>query len=328
MVPEVPVGTRNEHENDPVARVVRPPPPEQLEIVTPSNTRATGLETEKPVPVTVTRAPTGPRVGLTVIFGTVTVNTPVAELPPASVARTVVPDVPLITEKPQLKVPEALVARLPLVQLETETPSNVRVTELDTENPLPLTLTGAPMGPRFGETVSDRAVTVNVPEAWVPPASVAVTVVPDVPLGTGNEQLNVPEASEVKEPLEQVANATAPKERATGVETENPVPATVTAAPTGPWPGVTVIRTVVTVNVPVDTWPPPSVAVTVVPDVPLGTENPHEKAPAASEVVEPLVHAATVTPSNVSATGWETEKPVPETVTAAPTGPCPGPTVI
>ncbi|MGA7475714.1 MAG: hypothetical protein WBW47_00660 [Thermoplasmata archaeon] len=34
-------------------------------------------------------------------------------------------------------------------------------------------------------------------------------------------------------------------------DTENPVPATVTVAPIGPCPGVTVIAGVVTVNVPV-----------------------------------------------------------------------------
>jgi hypothetical protein len=94
---------------------------------------------------------------------------------------------------------------------------------------------------------------VNAPLAVWPPASVAVTVVPDVPMGTGNVQLNAPLASAICEetPVQFTASiVTWSKTRdASAVETEKPVPATVTVAPTGPWPGDTVIVGVVTVNV-------------------------------------------------------------------------------
>ena len=74
-------------------------------------------------------------------------------------------------------------------------------------------------------------------------------------------------------------------------------------------------------NVPVAVWPPTSVAVTVVPTVPLGTANVHEKVPEASVPNEPLVQLVTVTPSKSRPTVFSTEKSVPDTVTVAPTGP-------
>ena len=75
--------------------------------------------------------------------------------------------------------------------------------------------------------------------------------------------------------------------------------------------------------------PPTSVAVTVEPEVPAGTENVHENAPAASLESDPLVQLLTGIPSNTSeARAVETENPVPETVTVAPVGPWPGDTVI
>jgi hypothetical protein len=76
-----------------------------------------------------------------------------------------------------------------------------------------------------------------------------VTVVPEVPLGTLNVQLNAPVAPAVKEPLVQLAIVTESNTSDdNAVDTENPVPATVTVAPIGPCPGVTVIVGVVTVN--------------------------------------------------------------------------------
>jgi hypothetical protein len=79
-----------------------------------------------------------------------------------------------------------------------------------------------------------------------------VTVVPEVPLGTSKVQEKWPEASDVKEPLVQIETVTVSNTRdVNGVETENPVPATITVAPSGPWLGVTVIAGTVTVNVPV-----------------------------------------------------------------------------
>ena len=86
---------------------------------------------------------------------------------------------------------------------------------------------------------------------------------------------------------------------------------------------------VVTVNVPDVLWPPVSVTVTVVPEVPEGTAKPQEKAPVAPVASDPAVHDEIVTVSKSSeARGLETEKPVPATVTEAPTGPWEGDTVI
>ena len=81
------------------------------------------------------------------------------------------------------------------------------------------------------------------------------------------------------------------------------------------------IAGVVTVNEPVAVSPVESVAVTVVPDVPLGTTNVHEKAPETSVPSEPVTQLEMITPSNTSATVLETENPLPETITVAPTGP-------
>jgi hypothetical protein len=77
-----------------------------------------------------------------------------------------------------------------------------------------------------------------------------VTVVPDVPLGTLNVQPNAPVVSVVRVPLVQVVIATPPMTKPTVLDTEKPVPDTVTVAPTGPCPGDTVMVGVVKVNVP------------------------------------------------------------------------------
>ena len=79
-------------------------------------------------------------------------------------------------------------------------------------------------------------------------------------------QLNAPVAPVVNEPDVQLGIVTPSNTNdASTVETENPVPETVTVAPTGPWPGVTVIAGVVTVNDDDALSEPPSdpVAVTV-----------------------------------------------------------------
>ncbi len=76
-------------------------------------------------------------------------------------------------------------------------------------------------------------------------------VIPDVPLVMENVQLNEPVPSVVRLPLVQLVIVTESKTSDdSAVDTEKPVPATVTVAPIGPCPGVTVIRGVVTVNVP------------------------------------------------------------------------------
>jgi hypothetical protein len=79
--------------------------------------------------------------------------------------------------------------------------------------------------------------------------SVAVTVVPAVPTGTLNVQLNAPVAPVVREPAVQVVTTFESKtSEASAFDAEKPVPETVTVAPMGPWVGLTVIAGVVTVN--------------------------------------------------------------------------------
>jgi hypothetical protein len=166
-VPEVPLGTVVVQLNAPTAVVVRPPPTEQLEIVTPSNTSdASVFDTENPVPEIVTVAPIGPCFGLTVIFGVVAVKVPLAVVPPMSVATTDVPEVPLGTANVQLNAPVAPVVSDPLVQEEMGTLSKTSdASALDTEKPVPDTFTVAPIGPRFGVTTMLGVVTLNVPDA-------------------------------------------------------------------------------------------------------------------------------------------------------------------
>jgi len=281
-----------------------------------------------PLPDAVTVTPLSPCVGVSANVGTVTVNVPVAASPPTSVTVTVVPDVPLGTANVQLRTPTPPAVREPLVQLAIATPSKTSPTVRVTENPVPDTVTVAPTGPCVGLTMIPGNVTVNVQIAVWPPTSVAVTVIPDVPLGTLNVHVNAPAALVVKEPLVQLATVTPSKTSPTARVTEKPVPETVTVAPTGPWVGFTVIAGDVTVNAPVATWPPTPVAVTVVPDVPLGTLNVHVNTPVPPVVKEPLVQLAIVTPSKTSPTALVTENPVPEIVTVAPTGPWVGLTVI
>ncbi len=117
-------------------------------------------------------------------------------------------------------------------------------------NPLPEAVTVTPVNPCVGTSVTVGIVTVNVPVADCPPASVTVTVVPVVPLGTFNVQLNAPVAPVVNEPTVQLelATATPSKFSPTKLVTEKPVPDTVTATPAGPWAELRVIPSVVTVN--------------------------------------------------------------------------------
>jgi hypothetical protein len=90
---------------------------------------------------------------------------------------------------------------------------------------------------------------VNFPVAYAPPTSVAVTTVPEVPVGTLKVQLNAPRLLVVNEPLVQLEITTLSKTNDLRFEsTEKPVPETVTVDPTAPRPGVTVIFGVVTVN--------------------------------------------------------------------------------
>jgi hypothetical protein len=323
FVPDVPLGTANVQLNEPVAPVVKEPLV-QLEMLTPSKTNSTVIDTEKPVPDTIVDEPTGPLAGLTVIFSFVTVNLPVAACPPASVAVTFVPDVPLGTANVQLNDPVAPVVTEPPAQFEIVSPSKTSPTGLCTEKPVPDAVTVAPTGPWVGLTVTLSFVAVNLPVAVCPPTSIAVTFIPDVPLGTANVQLNEPAAPVVTEPLAQLEVITPSKTSPTVLDTEKPVPSTVTVAPMGPWVGLTAIFSFVTVNLSVAVFPPMSVAVTFVPDVPLGTANLQLNEPDAPVVKEPPVQLEIITSSRTSPTGLDTEKPVPDTVTVAPIGPSKG----
>jgi hypothetical protein len=227
------------------------------------------------------------------------------------------------------KEPVAPVVKEPLVQLVITLVSKINdANTVDTEKPVPATVTAAPRGPWVGLTVIAGVVTVNAPIAVWPPASVAVTVVPDVLLGTLNVQVNAPVAPVVREPAVQLVIVTASKTSPTALVTEKPVPDTVTVAPSGPWAGLTVIAGVVTINVPVAVWPPVSVAVTVVPEVPPGALNVQLNVPVAPAVSDPAVQLVIVIPSRTSPTVLVTEKPVPDTVTVAPRGPWVGLTMI
>jgi hypothetical protein len=211
----------------------------------------------------------------------VTVKVAAADRPPTSIAVTVVPELSLGTCIVHENVPELPDVSEPPVQLAIGTVSNTsEARAVDTENPAPATISSAPMGPRPGETVMAGVVTAKVPDAIWPPTSVATTVVPDVPVGTTNVHANKPVVPVVNDPIVQLgivtwSNTSDVRES----ETENPFPAMVNVAPTGPCPGVTVIEGTVTVNVAVADLPPTSVAVTVVPEVPFGTLNVQENAP-------------------------------------------------
>jgi len=85
-------------------------------------------------------------------------------------------------------------------------------------------------------------VTLKVLVVVCPLTSVAVTVVPDVPIGTAKVQLNdshVPLA--IRDPARQAVTGRLSKTNATVLGTEKPVPDTVTVAPAGPWFGATSI---------------------------------------------------------------------------------------
>lgn len=102
----------------------------------------------------------------------------------------------------------------------------------------------------------------------------------------------------------------------------NQDPTSAIELPTVPCEGDKTTDGVGTTKDPSAVSPPASVALTVVPDVPLGTENVHENAPVAPVVIEPDVQPAIDTASNTNdARSVDTENPVPETVTEVPIPP-------
>lgn len=227
---------------------------------TPSNETVTTEVTLNPVPVTVNVLPAAPLVALRAIAGFVTVNVAVAVLPPTSVALTVVPEVPLGTASPQVKVPVPPVVSDPLTQAVIVTESKTSdLSGVETEKPVPDTVTAAPNGPFFGVTVRAGFVTVKVPDAVPPPEFVAVTAVPVAPLGTAKVQLNAPAPFAVSEPLVQLVIVfESNTSDFTFVDGVKSVPDTVTVEPIGPWTGLTVIpkiATTVRLNDAV-AWPP------------------------------------------------------------------------
>ena len=199
-----------------------------------------------------------------------------------------------------------------------------------TSNPEPLTANVLPTEPWVGPATIAGVVTVKDTAVLWPPASVASTVLPEVPLGTETSHENAPELLVVRDPLEQPMIATPSNTNdASKFETEKPAPESVTPVPTGPCAGETAMDSGVTLNVAVADGPTTSVALTVVPEVPLETASVHEKPPDPFVVSEPLKQTVTDTPSKTSdVNAVDNENALPETVTVAPTGPCLGVTVI
>jgi hypothetical protein len=257
--------------------------PDGRMVMLPNVTR-TGPLMVKPVPVTTKVAPTGPCNGVTEIDSVVTSKVVVANCPPTSVARTAVPDVPPGTGNEHENTPVALVISEPEVQVGFTRSNEREVSEVETEKPVPCTVTGEPTGPWPGVAEIEGMVTVKLPVPFSPFASVATTAVPLVAAGTRKVHAKSPDASVERLPDVQDAIATESNEREVRVEEiVNPVPCTETSAPWGPCPGLTVIAGEVTVKGPV--------AVSPDPDAPTGTTNVHENAPEASAVRPPAVHA-------------------------------------
>ena len=186
------------------------------------------------------------------------------------------------------------------------------------------------------EGAAPPPVTANDTEAAWPPTSVAVTEVPDAPLGTSNVQLNVPVLPVVSDPLAQLEMAAESKtNEERGVDTENPVPETVTVAPTGAWGGFTVIVGVVTVNTSAVARAPVAVSSATneyAPAASLGTVNVQTNRPESSVVIVPpdsvpSVHfiGTTSTEFKVTVAPDDQSNPEPVTVKVAPVGPWVGP---
>ena len=109
----------------------------------------------------------------------------------------------------------------------------------------------------------------------------------------------------------------------------NPEPVTVYELPTGPCNGATAMAGTVTEYDPDALTKWVSIANTVVPEVPLGTANEHEKSPERSVLSEPAAgHVETPTLSKVRVIVSEAVNAVPDTVTGLPCGPCVGFTII
>lgn len=310
-VPEVPPGTANVQENPP-AEFATSEPVEHVDTAIPSKSNdASAVDTENPEPDTVTVAPTGPCPGVTEITGVVTVNVPLADFPPASVAVTVEPEVSPGTLNVHEKVPVAPAVNDPDEQLSIATESNTKeASAVETEKPVPDTVTAAPTGPWPGVIEMATVETMNETTlVWVSVVTSVPTMLYDPAgwFGTVNVQEKAPLGFVViVEPLaipteQPVAVSTIPlKATVASSLTVKPAPSTTKEAPTGPWAGETVIAGVVTVKVAVAVWPPLFVATTELPVVSDGTENPQDQSPSEFVVREPVVQLATVTPSKTS----------------------------
>jgi hypothetical protein len=160
----VPLGTRNVHENAPVLFVVRLPCTQLPTGWPPNEKDSKAVETENPVPETVTLDPTGPCIGEATIDASVSVNSAVAlsKFPSAPVAVTVyglAEAVPVIvTEQLKPPVADTVCPQLPMLAL----PLIVVVTTTPGVNPVPVTVTVAPLGPWVGLSVMLAVVTTNV----------------------------------------------------------------------------------------------------------------------------------------------------------------------
>jgi hypothetical protein len=223
--------------------------------------------TENPVPLTVTVIPVGPWAGVSVIVGVVMVKVAVAVSDPPSlpVATALwLPAASTGTMKVHENVPVADVVWLVQVWVPGVAPLNLNeVIPVLTENPVPLTVTVIPVGPREGVRVIVGVVMVKLAVAVSDPPSLPVATTlygPAAIDGTVNVQEKAPTPEVVwlvHDWLAGVAplnvNALIP------VLTENPEPLTVTVTPVGPWDGVSIIVGVVIVKVAVSVSDPPSV---------------------------------------------------------------------
>jgi hypothetical protein len=230
---------------------------------------ATVLPGVNPVPDTPTDTPLGPCVRVSVIPGVVTVNAAVALSAPPSdpVAVTVYAAAAPLTVKVQPLIVPVPVAVHALAAPIVPPAEIVNVTVTPGVNPLPDTVTVAPLGPCVGTSAIAGVVTVNVAVALskLPSDPVAVTVyAAAAPLTVNVQPLIVPVpvavhalAAPIVPPAEIVNVIVTP-----GVK---PLPDTVTVTPLRPCVGTSVVAGVVTVKdaVALSKLPSDPVAVTV-----------------------------------------------------------------
>ncbi|MFI5413875.1 MAG: hypothetical protein ACHQ0I_04750 [Candidatus Lutacidiplasmatales archaeon] len=155
--PEVPRGTLNVHVNAPVASVVRDPLSHELTVWESKTSDARVVDTEKPLPVTVTVEPEAPWEGLTTMAGAVTRNKCTTERAleavssaPTEYGPAALPGIVKVHTKPPWESVERDVpTKLPAVQLRGvwSDAAKVTVAPRNGANPEPVTVYVPPIGP-------------------------------------------------------------------------------------------------------------------------------------------------------------------------------------